>query len=175
MWPGVASMPDAICDTGPILHLHEINCLKMLGGFDTLRLPDLVVEELRAYHPDLPTLLANNLHTDVIQLPDTEWGEYLNSPDRPSIHAADAQGRALAHADEFRTTVLTDDLALRRRLEQHGATVAGSIGLLIRGHTLEQISYHELTRAVDALFTSSSLHLSRGFRAYVLQLIADLK
>jgi len=168
-------MPEAICDTGPILHLHEIGSLKVLTSFDVLRLPNLVIEELRAYQLDLPTLAANNLHTDVIQLSEMEWGKFLNSPDQPSIHAADAQVLALAQSDEFRTTILTDDLALRRRLEQHGATVAGSIGVLIRGHTLKQISYHELTQAVDMLFTSSSLHLSRGFRAYILQLIADLK
>lgn len=67
-------MPDAICDTGPILHLHEIGCLQVLSSFDVLRLPDLVVEELRAYRLDLPVLSAINLHTDVIHLQEAEWG-----------------------------------------------------------------------------------------------------
>jgi predicted nucleic acid-binding protein len=168
-------MPDAICDTGPILHLHEIGCLKALGSFDALRLPNLVVEELRAYGLDLPLLASSNLQVNVTHLQETEWSKFLNEPEQPVIHAADAQVLALAHVDEFHSVALTDDLALRRRLEQHGATVAGSIGVLVRSHSLGQLSHNELAQAIDALFTSSSLHLSRGFRAYIQQLIADLK
>lgn len=42
-------MSDAIADTGPILHLHEIGRLDALRIFDSLLIPDLAADEIRAY------------------------------------------------------------------------------------------------------------------------------
>jgi len=70
--------------------------------------------------------------------------------------------------------VLTDDLALRRRLENQGVTVVGSVGVLVRAYTTGRIRRDELEGAVDTLFTISTLHLSRAFRAYVRHLLANL-
>ena len=101
-------MHEAITDTGPVLHLHEIDWLEALRVFDRLVMPDLVAEELR------------------------------------------------------------------RQLENHQATVVGSVGILVRAYTTGYLNRHELENATDALFTTSTLHLSRAFRSYIQHLIASL-
>ena len=80
----------------------------------------------------------------------------------------------LAHDDGFRKPVLTDELALRHRLEASGAVVTGSVGILVRAYKTRRLTRTQLENAVDALFTDSTLHLSRAFRAYVRPLLASL-
>jgi predicted nucleic acid-binding protein len=70
--------------------------------------------------------------------------------------------------------VLTDDLALRRLLESHGATVAGTFGILVRAYSSGRLRRDELEEAVEALFHRSSLHLSRAFRIYIQELLKKL-
>ena len=50
--PGVSEMLEAISDTGPILHLHEIGKLFTLNVFERLYIPGLVAEELGRYGLD---------------------------------------------------------------------------------------------------------------------------
>ncbi|MEN8216516.1 MAG: hypothetical protein ABFS56_09090 [Pseudomonadota bacterium] len=42
-------MTEVFTDTGPVLHLNEINKLLVLELFEQIKLPDLVASELEAY------------------------------------------------------------------------------------------------------------------------------
>ena len=77
----------------------------------------------------------------------------------------------MAQNANFSLPVLTDDLALRRQLEAHGALVVGSVGILIRAYRQQLMSKIQLENAIDSLFDESSLHLSPAFRVYVRQLL----
>lgn len=167
-------MGEAIADTGPILHLHEIDQVKALGIFSHLIMPDLVVKELRAYNLDLPLLDVTGLNTSIIVVAREQWAAVTHEANEPSIHPADAQVFTLAQSNQFRLPVLTDDLALRRRLETRNATVIGSVGILVRAYTTGLLNRNELENFVEALCTTSSLHMSSPFIAYVRQLITNL-
>ena len=167
-------MPKAITDTGPVLHLQEIGRLESLGIFDHLVMPDLVAQELRTCGLDLSNLSMPRLNLSIVTVERAEWSAVASEPNQPAIHPADAQVMVLALLNRFQEPVLTDDLALRRRLESQGATVVGSVGILVRAYTTNRLKRDELENAVDALFTSSTLHMSRAFRAYVRQLLANL-
>lgn len=167
-------MPEAIADTGPVLHLHEIEHLKALRAAGPLLLPELVVEELgrRAISPSL--LEAAGLEI-ILRSPDgSEEAAAREDAGSTLLQPADLQVFALARRAGFRQLVLTDDLALRRLLESRGATVAGSIGLLVRAYASDRMSRSELEESVEALFHESSLHLSRAFRTYVKDLLRRL-
>jgi len=165
-------MPEAISDTGPILHLHEIGRLQALGVFTRLTVPSLVADELLFYGPDLANLDVPDL--TVVQVSKARRNQVLAESAAPPIHPADAEVLVLAQDDGFRTPVLTDDLALRRRLEASGATVSGSVGILVRAYRTGMFTHPQLEKAVDALFEESTLHLSRAFQVYVRKLVADL-
>ena len=167
-------MREAIADTGPVLHLHEIGWLESLRIFEHLVMPDLVAEELRAYGLDPSHLGVTALKVTIVIVERTEWSPVLSEADQPTIHPADAQVFVLARSSQFQKPVLTDDLTLRRRLEGQGGTVVGSVGVLVRAYTTGHLKRDELESAVDALFTTSTLYMSRAFRAYVRHLLADL-
>jgi predicted nucleic acid-binding protein len=92
----------------------------------------------------------------------------------PPIHPADAEVFVLVQNSSFPKLVLTDDMALRRHLEQYGLIVVGSVGILVRSYHKGLISYTSLSHSIDALFNESTLHASLAFRVYVRNLIDNL-
>ena len=40
-----------VCDAGPLIHLHELGCLDLLGEFSTVLVPDTVWREVEAHRP----------------------------------------------------------------------------------------------------------------------------
>ena len=167
-------MREAITDTGPVLHLHEIRQQGCLDIFDSLVVPELVVKELLTYGIDPSRLGITRLSVTVLSVERAEWEPVVSEPGQPTIHPADAQVFVLARSSRFQKPVLTDDLALRRRLESQGATVVGSVGILVRAYTGSHLSLSGLESAVDALFIVSTLRMSRAFRAYVRHLLNTL-
>lgn len=167
-------MSDAIADTGPVLHLREIGRLEALGVFHSLVMPDLVAEELRAYGLDPAQLGIAKLSVSIVGVEKSEWTRIISDAKKPTIHPADAQVFVLARSSRFQKTILTDDLNLRRLLENEGATVVGSVGILVRAYKVGRLKRNQLEGAVDVLFTTSTLHMSRAFRVYVNGLLADL-
>jgi predicted nucleic acid-binding protein len=169
-----AGAAEAIGDTGPVLHLQEIARLGALGILRRLTLPDLVAAELRSFGVDLERVAVPGLEFRVVPVADAEWRPLVEVVGAPTIHPADAQVLVLARARVPGVPVLTDDLALRRRLEAEGAVVVGSVGILVRAFHTGLLRREELDTAVDALFFESTLHLSRAFGAYVRRLLSDL-
>ena len=174
MWLGGWVMSEAISDTGPILHLHEISQLSVLGAFERLSVPGLVADELNAYGLDIAYLEKQGINLSIVSVSETDRKQALAESNERPIHPADAQVLVLARNAGFRKTVLTDDLALKRRLETHGAVVTGTVGVLVRAYKMGRLERGDLESAVDALFDKSTLHLSRAFRAYVRRLVTDL-
>ena len=172
-----AGAADAIGDTGPVLHLQEIARLGALRVFRRLTVPRLVAAELRGFGVDLDRVAVPGLEIRVVPVTGARWRPLVEAVGARAIHSADAQVLALARAQVPRaplSPVLTDDLALRRRLEAEGAVVVGSVGVLVRAYRSGLLRREELDAAVDALFFESTLHLDRAFRAYVRRLLSDL-
>jgi len=166
-------VPEAISDTGPILHLHEIGRLEALAPVAPLIFPNRVWKELRQRGLERSSLEGAGLDLTVVDVEGSGWERFLSNPE-PGLQPADAQVFLLAEESRFEALVLTDDLVLRRRLEAHGATVVGSVGILIRAHASGRLLRNEFERSMESLLEESSLHLSRAFRAYVRKLLADL-
>jgi predicted nucleic acid-binding protein len=110
---------EAISDTGPILHLHEIGRQAALSIFERLIIPDLVAEELRTSGLDPVQLGIAGLTCSVVPVLAKEWQAVVQASGAPAIQPADAQVFALAQASQLQQPVLTDDLTLRRYLEAH--------------------------------------------------------
>jgi len=73
-----------------------------------------------------------------------------------------------------RIPTLTDDLALRSSLESRGLVVSGSFGLLVRAYAEGHFDRRDLVQHLDRLLNHSSLHVGRGFRAFVHSLLQQV-
>lgn len=165
---------EAICDTGPILHLHEIDKLDSLNIFGRLYVTSLVANELNSYGIDV---LSLDLKTQIslVDVNNKKRFQEVNKLITKPIHPADTEVFILARDRNYSIPVLTDDLTLRRQLEQQGALVIGTIGILVRAYHNGLMNREELEKAIDYLFEESTLYISRAFRGYIQKLLADLK
>lgn len=166
-------MRKAVSDTGPPLHLGEIRRLVALTVCGRLLIPQGVVEELQKYRIWGLLKRVERLEIEICEIADEETeaaGELLGK----DIQDADLEVLALARAGEFVNPVLTDDLALRQTVEKSGGLAVGSFGLLVRAYRDRLFSRRDLKEAVDSLMDSSSLHMSRPFRAYATKLVSSI-
>lgn len=156
----------AVSDTGPVLHLGEIDKIAELKQFDKVAVSDIVKAELRRHNifDSVETILGNTLEVHKVKL--SEITAQHNALSGYMLHRADLSVAALAS----RLTpdiVLTDDLELRKALESQGSTVVGSIGVLFRSFYNGPLSKDELRAILDQLFDDSTLYLSKGLKVHI--------
>jgi len=165
---------EAISDTGPILHLNEIDKLDSLNIFERLHVTGLVANELNSYGIDVLTLHLKTQFS-LVDVDDEKRFQEINKLITKPIHPADTEVFILARDKNYSIPLLTDDLTLRRQLEQQGALVIGTIGILVKAYHNKLMNREELERAIDSLFEESTLYISRAFRSYIQKLLANLK
>ena len=161
-------MPElAVSDTGPALHLSEINSLAVMKEFDKIVISDLVNSELQKFGvmPVVEQALCGTL--EVRRVKPSEITAQSRDLSCFMLHRADLSVAALA---QRLTTgiVLTDDLELRKALESRGTLVVGSIGMLFRSLRSGKLCKDELRMILDRLFDGSTLYLSKGLKKHVI-------
>lgn len=154
-------------DTGPLLHLHEINRLPLARLFSSIAIPDAVEAELQRYGIGAAPLAGAGLAIHVAT-PSSQAADRIRA-DCAELRLQEADQAVLALAlDLACPTVLTDDLDLRDAYRRFGITPVGTIGVLFRSWATRQLDRAELERTIRSLFAESSIHLSPAFRAYIL-------
>lgn len=168
-------MSEAISDTGPILHLAEIGVLSVLTIFKKVLVSNLVNEELRRYGIDLVVegQRWSELTFEAKTVGQERVTELLRELAAFKLHRADAS--IIALADDLRIKpILTDDMELRKALENRGHEAVGSIGVAVRAYKVGKLTREALEDLIDDLFSRSSLHLSKGFRQFVREMLVAL-
>jgi len=165
---------DAISDTGPILHLTQVQRFNLLAIFTRVVISEQVDLELRSRHIAVSAHASTTpgFTIDVQAVPAERIGE-LCSQVSPMLSDADIS--VLALAEDLRISpVLTDDLTLRRVLESRRHEVVGTIGVAIRAYTVGILTRTELDTVIEALFDKSTLYLSAGFRHIIREKLRQL-
>jgi predicted nucleic acid-binding protein len=174
MCSGDCKVPEtAVADTGPPLHLAQIEQESQLTVFVRSSISEQVREELarRGVFDRIAAALGDRLVVESVTLSEIDAQRETLSSFR--LHQTDLSVAALAVrcAPEV---VLTDDLELRRGLEAHGHTVVGSVGVLVRAFKAGRYTKAALYAHLDRLFDGSTLYLSKGFRTHVRNLLDRL-
>lgn len=141
--------PAAVCDTGPLIHLAEIDALSLLTDFDELGIPDRVFAELQ--DGPLPSGLANLAYER--QTPDP------GRLDEDTLDPGETAALALA-IERDDAVLLTDDLAARERATELNVEVHGSIGVLVFAYANDRLSRDEAVQQMRALQRETSLFVS---------------
>ncbi len=162
-----------VCDTGTLTHLWQIDLWIAFRAFDAIHLPEHVVKEVEQ-HVELERLPGSasscTLEVHPISQPQIEA---IRSSMRSSpfmLQVTDLAVLVLSQTLKPDFT-LTDDLTLRRALEQQGHTPMGSVGLLLYAYKSKLITRQQLDQTIDRLFVQSTLYLSPQFESYIRKLI----
>lgn len=147
----------AVSDTGPLIHLGEIDSLELLTHLDRLYVPETVFEELD--EGGVPDGLTSILFERIV--PETPFSgtDELDAGERA----------ALAVAREYDAILLTDDLAAREIALESGLEVRGSLGVIARAHAEGLVDRDGAAERMRSLQRETSLFVTdtiveRGIR-----------
>ena len=126
--PGKPPMRCVVCDTGPLLHLHEGNCLGILQHAGQLHIPPAVDAELS--HQDLgwPAKKKSWIHVTPLAPPHQAAAEAWHTSGL--LHSGEAAAIELARQLEA-DWLLTDDASARLVAQACGLEVHGSLGMVL--------------------------------------------
>ncbi len=166
-------MSQAVCDSGPLTHLWQVDAWHTFGTFERIHLAQQVVEEVQAHVglARLPALAGCQVqeHSVTAQQLHRTGGQ---RPENAALQEADLATLALS-LDLLPELVLTDDLSLRRAIEAAGLTPMGTVGILLRAYRATLLDAAALDDAIERLFVHSTLYLSPRFKQYVQKIIAE--
>jgi predicted nucleic acid-binding protein len=159
-----------VLDAGPLIHLDELNCHQVLGGFEKLLIPSVVWQEATRHRPFLTLLQIPRA-----QIADPHGLPPLNlqaaSP-VAELHVGEIAALTLLH-EAGGGLLLSDDDAARRTAEALGFSVSGTLGLLLRGIRLNLITNDEVRAVLRDLRARTTLHVSRAVLARFAAAIPD--
>jgi predicted nucleic acid-binding protein len=151
----------AVTDTGPLIHLAEIDSLDLLSILEELYVPETVYDELEA--GGVPDGLSDLQYTRVSTEGEGVGDERLDPGERT----------ALAVANERDITLLTDDLAARETAAELGIDVHGSIGIIALGHARGHIDRPTAATRMRELQRETSLFVSDAVVERGIELLDD--
>lgn len=146
-----------VSDTGPLLHLHEVDALDLLGTAGEVLIPPAVHGELqRLTHLVSPDWLHQR------DLDRSGLEEAAAWQDAGFLDPGEAEALSLARTLEV-DWFLTDDTAARVVGQSLGLEVHGSLGIILWAAGVSKISGKRAHEILEALF-SSSLWVSARLR-----------
>jgi len=152
----------AVADTGPLIHLAEIDSMELLSVFDGVLVPVTVYEELRA--GDSPP--------DLVDV-DYDLVEPTDELDRPGGELDAGETAALTVAAEEGAVLLTDDLDARDAAEDAGVEVHGSIGIIALAFGRDKIDRSTAVELMRSLQRETSLFVTDAVVERGIELLRD--
>jgi predicted nucleic acid-binding protein len=140
----------AVSDTGPLIHLAEIDSLELLSAFETLLIPETVYEEVEA--GGVPDGISNISYELVSAAGERVGPAKLDAGERA----------ALAVATERDAILLTDDLAAREAASELGVPVHGLVGIIALGYDRGVVNRDQAVSLMRALQRETSLFVTEA-------------
>lgn len=157
---GNGKLKAAVVDAGPLIHLAEISCFRLLRAFGTLWVPHAVwletAEQNRLSQNDLseePNILQYSA-------PQFEVAQFVRENNLTELHAGERECLYLCREKGI-TTLLTDDLAVRDAAQRLNLVPVGSLGIVVMAYKRKDISLQHAERYIADLYDESSLFVTR--------------
>lgn len=150
----------AVSDTGPIIHLHEIELEFILDLFDVI-IPIEVHSELKKYKINSNIKIKKTINKNLTKL----------IMDKFLIDIGEASAINLALQEKI-NLVFTDDLEARDTAKKYGLDPHGTIGLIIKAFRKKIISKETAIKKIKELEKRSSLFITKDL---INKIIDELK
>ncbi len=166
----IESTSKVVCDSGPVIHLDELNCLHLLEDFQEVLIPDAVQKEIKRYR----LLSLDKLSVPFVFSPG-------NIPDNTrlltlcrifSLDVGEIEALALIEKNP-QAIFLTDDASARMVAEQMGFRVHGTIGILVRSIRRGQMEVGEVLGILQKVRSKSTLYIKPSLLDEIIQQIRE--
>jgi predicted nucleic acid-binding protein len=141
-----------VCDTGPVLHLHEAGALDLLAGAGEILIPSAVDSELSNLMTVWPTSRPSWLQVRCLTSEDQSRAAQLRGIGVLGLGEAEAIALARSARADW---LLTDDAGARIVAATFGLEAHGSLGVVLWAAARKQLQRVEALVMLDGLARSS--------------------
>lgn len=153
----------AVFDTGPLIHLNQIESLELLDLFDLILVTEEVADEFGKKLPE-------NTETVRLEPEAKDHTKYL--ADKHGIEMGEASSIALCSQEKIKL-IFTDDLEARQVAKQLEFEPHGTLAIVSRAYTENLIDQKEAEQTVEKLYKDSSLFITRDLVNWTLDKIQE--
>ena len=158
----------AVSDTGPILHLNEINLIKALDAFKEVYIAEEVKNELIKNKVNVPKSISLiNIKPQFKDVAEILVNKF-------SLDLGESQSIALALQEKVEY-FLTDDLDARTVANVHSIEAHGTVGIILRAFREKVINKEIAIKKVNELYTTSSLFITKDLINQIISSINEFK
>ncbi|HEY4690916.1 MAG TPA: hypothetical protein VIK33_16510 [Anaerolineae bacterium] len=153
---GTSGLAPAALDSGPLIHLSQIQRIDLLAILPELHVVDAVWREVEAGPVGLQALTRlPNLRRHRVQ-PEQIASLHL---DKTGLHLGELESLALCISERI-TLLVTDDLRARKAATDLHIQPVGSVGIILKSCTLSMITAREAEGLLWQLHDESSLFVT---------------
>ena len=150
-----------ISDAGPLIHLAEINCLPFLSLFEKLHIPDAVWLETVGKGRIQATEVLDLDNVQRHSLPQSDIVQFIANHQLKDIHTGERECLCLCQQLNI-STLLTDDLAVRKAAKLLNLKPVGSLGIIAKAYYQGLISITVAENHLLNLYDKSSLFVTKA-------------
>jgi len=161
----------AVFDTGPFIHLNEINLLHILNLFKSIMAVDEVFNELNK-NAALHGKIKNAGNIKLFQLKPKSKDISMLLAERYNINLAESSSISLA-MQEKADIFITDDLDARTIAKNFNIEVHGTIGIIVRAFRESFISRETAINKIKELYGKSSLFITKDLVDWAIKEIME--
>ncbi len=168
MYNGDCMANSAVSNTGPILHLREINLMKALDFFSKILIPEEVAKEITKKKVSIPKkikiLKINSNFKDAVKV--------LTNQNNLDLGEAEAIALCLQEKTAY---FLTDDLDARKIAASYFVETHGSVGIILRALREKIIDKKIAVEKLKELKAKSSLFITSDLIKQAISAINEFK
>lgn len=161
MGPRCVTDSRVVTDTGPLIHLGEMDALGLFAEFDTVFIPETVHQELA--DGGVPESYDDELFTRID----------VDQPSAAYPQLDPGETAALVLCEQTDAVLLTDDMAARNVASEQNIEGHGSIGIILRAYSAGSLEASKAKSLIRGLKRSTSLYLADPLVEYGLQQIEE--
>jgi predicted nucleic acid-binding protein len=147
-----------LSDSGPIIHLAELDAEQTWELFNAVWVPDVIIGEVTLKKLPGSDTVSNQRFKENIT---TNCLKKLASQLISKHIMGENDGLVLAHAVILKADLLlTDDLELRNAAIKEAIRPVGTMGLLLRAYREDLFTFYKLMSILNAIMETSSLYIT---------------
>jgi len=159
----VADNLSAVSDSGPIIHLSEIDAAKAFNIFKELVIPNEVSRETKNFRiPSIRIMQLNQKHKDITKFLAVSY----------NLDLGEAEAISLCMQENIKI-LFTDDLEARTIAKYYKLEVHGTIGILVKSFRAGIFTEKEVIAKLELLRIKSSLFLTKDLLNWSIKQIKE--
>ncbi|OGI15910.1 hypothetical protein A3K63_00940 [Candidatus Micrarchaeota archaeon RBG_16_49_10] len=160
----------AISNSGPLIHLSQIESFGLLGIIKNIYITKEVFDEVCSF--SLPgskeVKKSSNIKVKDLNYKAKDLSRLIS--DKYSLDLGEATSISLAKQEKI-NLFLTDDLSAKVVAKEFGLQVHGSIGIILRAFRVGVLKKQDVIRSVQNLHKKSSMFITADLISYVIKQI----